>query len=1049
MKKSFVILICIHLILNSYAQQFNFKNFNLAEGLPQSSVYDIFQDSKGFIWLGTQGGVSRFNGIDFNTFSQKNNLADNHVKAICEDNYSNIWTGHRYDGFSCISKNKIFNNHPKELNSDIIALTNWKNGVMGISSSDGIFNLELTNDSIHIKNVISVDTNKLTRLNEIKSNNKQLYIATSNGLIILDENLKFKSKLLDQSIVYDFDWDTNNELIVISSKGLTFFKENEVVSEISLENTFTDIAISKTNEIYVSNKENGALIFKENYIQALTTKNNLLSNKINTILFDNENNLWIGSEGDGVSQVITAKFQAYDKFYGLQNNQVTTLLMDHNNRLWVGAKSELDVILIDNKKRKSTTDIIHVSKLFNFKLNNLRSVFEDNKNNIWLGTNDGVYIIDENFNLVQHLTTEDGISDNYIISICQDINGFIWLASYNNGISKIDISLKEIQIESFFKSDGLCSNKFWTVFSSKKGLVYFGSDDAGVSVWDGEGFQTLNHEDGLLNLRAGSITEDINGNIWVGTIGGGIFKYDGTKFIQFDSKNGLSSNNPYLIIADNFGKVWVGTNSGLDVISDTTGSNSTGNKNLFKHYGINQGFTGVETNQNAKFKDKNGDLWFGTVKGAIKCNAKEITFDSIPPLMHFTSKKLFLKNEIENSKKKFKHTENHLSFEFIGLHFGNPHQVTYSYKLKNFDKDWSPWSKRNRAIYSYLPSGKYTLYIKGANGDMVESDLISYEFEIIPPFWEREWFIILICFVVLISFYLILKFRSIKAEKNRVLLLEKVELRTRELNKEKIKVTKQKEIIELKNNNITDSINYAKNIQQAVLPNVKILESFFSDFFIYNQPRDIVSGDFYWFKKKGDYLIIACADCTGHGIPGAFLSMLGSELMNQIILDPKVNSPGLALELLDIGIYNSIHRSGDSFQKDGIDLSICAFNQNENIFTFSGARRPIILWDGEEIHTFESMPCSVGEMNQRNETPIELEIPIKKGDRIYMFSDGYIDQFGGEKNKKFLIRRFKELILELDKTPLNKQKDIFKEKFNSWKKNEEQLDDVLVIGVEI
>ena len=177
--------------------------------------------------------------------------------------------------------------------------------------------------------------------------------------------------------------------------------------------------------------------------------------------------------------------------------------------------------------------------------------------------------------------------------------------------------------------------------------------------------------------------------------------------------------------------------------------------------------------------------------------------------------------------------------------------------------------------------------------------------------------------------------------------------------------------------------------------------------------------------------------------------MLGSELMNQIILDPKVNSPGLALELLDIGIYNSIHRSGDSFQKDGIDLSICAFNENENKFTFSGARRPIILWDGEKIHTFEPIPCSVGEMKERNEKPVEIEIPIKKGDRIYMFSDGYIDQFGGEKNKKFLIRRFKELIIELDKTPINKQKDIFMDKFSSWKRNQEQLDDVLVIGVEI
>ena len=171
MKKSFVILLSIHLIFNSFAQQFNFKNYSLAEGLPQSSVYDIFQDKKGFIWFGSQGGISKFNGKEFKTFSQKNNLADNHVQAICEDSHGNIWTGHRFDGFSCISENYIYSSHPQELNSNIVALTNWKNGVMAISSSNGIFNLELINDSIHVLNVLSEDTNKLTKLNEIKSKN--------------------------------------------------------------------------------------------------------------------------------------------------------------------------------------------------------------------------------------------------------------------------------------------------------------------------------------------------------------------------------------------------------------------------------------------------------------------------------------------------------------------------------------------------------------------------------------------------------------------------------------------------------------------------------------------------------------------------------------------------------------------------------------------------------------------------------------------------------------------------------------------------------------
>ena len=289
MKKSFAILIALHFIINSFAQQFDFKNFSLAEGLPQSSVYDIYQDKKGFIWFGTQGGISKFNGIEFNTFSQKNNLADNHVTVICEDSHGNIWTGHRFDGFSCINENHIYSNHPKELNSGITGLTNWKNGVMAISSSNGIFNLQLTDDSIHLINVISVDTNKLTKLNEIKSKDNKIYIATNNGLIILNEKLKIETRLLEETIIYDFDWNSNDELVVISSDGLKFLNKNKIIREQNLEFVFTDIAISKDNQIYISNSKEGALIFKGNKRQALTTKNNLPTNKINSLLFDNEN----------------------------------------------------------------------------------------------------------------------------------------------------------------------------------------------------------------------------------------------------------------------------------------------------------------------------------------------------------------------------------------------------------------------------------------------------------------------------------------------------------------------------------------------------------------------------------------------------------------------------------------------------------------------------------------------------------------------------------------------------------------------------------------
>ena len=188
-----------------------------------------------------------------------------------------------------------------------------------------------------------------------------------------------------------------------------------------------------------------------------------------------------------------------------------------------------------------------------------------------------------------------------------------------------------------------------------------------------------------------------------------------------------------------------------------------------------------------------------------------------------------------------------------------------------------------------------------------------------------------------------MRFRTIKIEKAKKFLEKEVKLRTDELNQEKKLVINQKEVIELKNKNITDSINYAKTIQESVLPNTSVLEGYFNSHFIYYNPRDIVSGDFYWFKQNANYIIIAAADCTGHGIPGAFLSMLGSELLNQIVLDPKIHSPAKIIELLDIGIYNAMQKRENKKNYDGIDLSVCVFNKNSKDFQYCGAKKTYCL----------------------------------------------------------------------------------------------------------
>ena len=1053
MCKYFIIALQFFIYQTLFSQSFNFKNYTIAEGLPQSTVYTIFQDSKGFIWLGTQGGVAKFNGIEFENYSQKDKLADNHVFSIGEDNQQNIWTGHRYDGISCIKKNRILVFNDQEISSSICAVQQYSKGILALTKNGILFQLELVNDTIQLINKKLLNTTTSSSFHQLKTKDNLIYVCSDEGLLEIDKNLSIKKHLFKGKKITDFCWDKERNMLLLFSNKILLTNEESVLKKINLNEKYNRIAISEKETIYLTHQSNGALIINDSRFQKLSVDNGLLSNNINTIFFDNEESLWLGFDGSGASQLVKAKFQSYGKQIGIQNNLITSLMMDSKNRMWViGDNKSIDLIYFDSSDISRVNKVLNLNSKLKFSISGLNDVHEDHLKNIWIASNNGAYVIDSSLKISKHFTTKDGLSSDTIKSISQDINKNIWLASYTNGVSKISQNESEnFEISRFFKEDGLCSNRFWTVFSASNGDVYFGSDDGGISVWKDNTFSTLGENEGLTNLRAGTITEDSEGNIWTGTIGGGIYKYDGKKFTQFNSKNGLSADNPYLVIADDFGKIWTGTNTGVDVMHQNTSLNQEiNNESIFKHYGINQGFNGVETNQNAKFKDNYGRLWFGTVKGLISCQSKEIKDDTVSPILHLTGKKLFLKDEIPPLKSTFNHKENHITFDFIGLHYSNPFQVQYSYKLENFTyNDWSPWSKQKSATYANLAPGNYTFKLKAANGDNYESEIYSFDFEITAPFWKTDWFYFLSLSTILLIVYSSLSYRTLKIKRDKKILTKKVAERTTALNNEKVRVTKQKEIIEQKNKNFTDSINYAKNIQQSVLPNVKILNEFFNASFIYYNPRDIVSGDFYWFKQKGDYLVIASADCTGHGIPGALLSMLGSELLNQIIPDPSKNSPAKAIELLDKGIYDAINRSGESFQKDGIDLSLCTFNRKNNTLKFSGARRPILIYDGKDIKQFNSIPFSIGEIHTMSEKPTELEIQIEKGNRIYMFSDGYIDQFGGKRNKKFLLRRFKDKIIEMKDLPMNEQKEIFDNEFNLWKGNQEQVDDVLIIGIEI
>jgi len=269
--------------------------------------------------------------------------------------------------------------------------------------------------------------------------------------------------------------------------------------------------------------------------------------------------------------------------------------------------------------------------------------------------------------------------------------------------------------------------------------------------------------------------------------------------------------------------------------------------------------------------------------------------------------------------------------------------------------------------------------------------------------------------------------------------------------KEKIaqEVLRQRDRLAVAMKNLTDSIRYAQKIQQALLPSDYYFKRLLPASFILFIPRDIVSGDFYWINEKNGKVFFTAADCTGHGVPGALMSMIGFQMLDKIINDQEVETPSEILNILNQGIATTFSRGEESILlKDGMDLSFCTLERKMNTLEFAGAFNALYLVRDNNLLQYKGDRVSVGLGEEENQRFSNHRIELQEGDKIYLFSDGYADQFGGPNGKKFMYRRFRHLLLSIADMPMHRQKEFIYETFLSWKGDLEQVDDILIIGVE-
>ena len=397
----------------------------------------------------------------------------------------------------------------------------------------------------------------------------------------------------------------------------------------------------------------------------------------------------------------------------------------------------------------------------------------------------------------------------------------------------------------------------------------------------------------------------------------------------------------------------------------------------------------------------------------------------------------------------FEPGEKAIKLKLSAPHFIKETSTQYQYLIDDIMRTWSDWTYNpDILIPLFLPSGDYTIHLRARNilGRISDEEIISFSKR--QPFTKSAWFYLIMSCAAFGLIWLFFDLRQRKLMHDKKILEVKVKERTIELEKKKAQIEVQRDEIVRQNEEITSSITYARRIQEAILPTNQLLEKNFSEHFVMFKPRDIVSGDFYWIAESRSFMYFAVADCTGHGVPGAFMSMLGISLLNEITGEGTIDlNTGEILDILREKIISALHQQGkDEQSSDGMDITLCKYIRKDKSLEYSGAFNPLLHFRGNRLTEFKADRQPIGFFEKSRKFTLQ-RIKIKKGDSLYLLSDGYYDQFGGPNDKRYSTKKLKSTLTGLAEFPMKKQLEMLEENLHLWMGDQEQVDDIIVLGV--
>ena len=903
----------------SYAQSKNliFNNINIEQGISQSTIEDIFQDSEGYIWLGTNDGLNRYNGYEFKIYNYEeyqNSISHNGITDITEDKYGNIWVN-TVSGVNKINKKTEKISNYTEINGKIkedstteIIVTKDNNILVGTYEGLNIYNAKEDRFDVILEEKDGILSSCIYSIDE--DTNGNIWIGTELGLNKLSKDFKVLETYTSESGIYNIFCDDENGFVWAGSDSSGLLKIDTKTKEVKQYiNNIEDLNSLPANQVGAIIRDskgnlwvgttNGLARYNEKndsfdvYKNKVYDKNSLVYNDVRSIIEDREGVLWVGTYS-GISIFDTESSIKYynaglDDGYLLSENMVHGIYEDDEGYLWIGSRTK-GVNIIDREN--------NTSKSINMENNNVIQSNSINditgyKDFIFVATDAGVLKINKKENTIQNYNLEDGLIGENVKDIFVCDKNYLWIGS-TNGLNLLDIENDKIIDMTDYVDEG---SYVRYVYQGQDGSYYIGFlRDGGLGIIEPNSKETKyyknipNDKTSISSNRIRYINEDSKGNIWIGT-SYGLNKYDPkTKvFKRYTTSDGIANNTIYGVLVDDNDNIWVSTNKGISQI-DTK-------NNTVNNLSVTDGLQGNEFNGNAAFKSKSGELFFGGINGLNAFYPEDVNSINNKSKVIFDGFKVNDKDYLDINGLKFDNNTENIKIKFFTPVYSSNKNISYEYELIGSNSSKAT-TKENYVIYNDLLPGKYTFKVRAVDsrGDISDSETI--EFSIKYPFWMSP----IACFI-----YLVIAILFIINNKYKLKYLDRlVKSRTKELEEQMIKNE------ELYNNNIKIEENknkYLVNLSHELRTPLNVISST-NQLLLELSKKDNIKSD-----KLAYYIDISERNCN---------RLLN--LVNNILDNTKLQSKMYTLNLKEVDIIYLVEETSltliDYIKSKSIELII-------------------------------------------------------------------------------------------------------------------------------